>query len=110
MSDYDADEYEYQELLAERRQEKRNSRYFAQGDPEAPDAEEEPLHYLTADTAHGVVFHNSHDGVPEYLILGDMDFYEALDDVQDDEVIYGAVNSEVFDQIRREYGVAGVIL
>lgn len=37
MNDYDPDEYEYQCLLAERRQDKKNNRYFAQGDPEAPD-------------------------------------------------------------------------
>lgn len=41
MSDYDPDEYEYQELLAERRHKKKDNRYFAQGDPEAPDFDHE---------------------------------------------------------------------
>ncbi len=41
MDDYDPDDYEYQELLAERRHAKKNNRYFAQGDPEAPEPDDE---------------------------------------------------------------------
>jgi hypothetical protein len=38
---YETDEYEYEELLAERREAKKNNRYYAQGDPEAPDHEDD---------------------------------------------------------------------
>jgi len=41
MNDYDPDEYEYQQLLAERRYAKKNNRYYAQNDPEAPESEPE---------------------------------------------------------------------
>lgn len=41
MNDYDPDDYEYQELLAERRNAKKNNRYYAQNDPEAPDPDED---------------------------------------------------------------------
>lgn len=41
MSEYDPDDYEYQELLAERRSAKKNNRYYAQNDPEAPDPDED---------------------------------------------------------------------
>jgi hypothetical protein len=37
MNDYDPDDYEYQELLAERRHAKQKNKYYAQNDPEAPD-------------------------------------------------------------------------
>ena len=39
MNDYDPDEYEYQELLAERRNAKKNNKYYAQNDPEAPESD-----------------------------------------------------------------------
>jgi hypothetical protein len=41
MNDYDPDDYEYQELLAERRNAKKNNRYYAQNDPEAPEPDED---------------------------------------------------------------------
>jgi hypothetical protein len=41
MKDYDYDDYEYQELLAEHRNTKRNNKYYAQGDPEAPEPDED---------------------------------------------------------------------
>jgi hypothetical protein len=42
MNDYDPDDYEYQELLAERRNAKKNNKYYAQNDPEAPDPSDDP--------------------------------------------------------------------
>ena len=42
MNDYDPDDYEYQQLLVEQRFAKKNNRYFAQGDPEAPDPSDDP--------------------------------------------------------------------
>lgn len=39
MNDYDPDDYEYQQLLAERRHAKQNNKYYAQNDPEAPESE-----------------------------------------------------------------------
>jgi hypothetical protein len=41
MSDYDPDEYEYQELLAERRHKRKDNKYWAQNDPEAPEPDDE---------------------------------------------------------------------
>lgn len=41
MNDYDPDDYEYQELLAERRHAKKKNKYYAQNDPEAPETDEE---------------------------------------------------------------------
>jgi hypothetical protein len=41
MNDYDPDDYEYQQLLAERRHARQNNKYYAQNDPEAPDDSDE---------------------------------------------------------------------
>lgn len=41
MDDYDPDDYEYQQLLIEQRFAKKNNRYFTQGDPEAPEPDDE---------------------------------------------------------------------
>jgi hypothetical protein len=41
MKNYNYDDYEYQELLAERRNTKQNNKYYAQGDPEAPEPDED---------------------------------------------------------------------
>ena len=39
--DYDPDEYEYQQLLAERRGARKDNRYYDYRDPEAPDFDDE---------------------------------------------------------------------
>jgi hypothetical protein len=41
MDDYDPDDYEYQQLLVEQRFAKKNNRYYAQGDTEAPEPDDE---------------------------------------------------------------------
>lgn len=107
MNDYDPDDYEYRVLLAERRHAGSNNRYFAQGDPEAPepDDEDDELVYLTADTVNGVMFNDKFED--NYDVLGDMDFYDALPSLEDGEVIYGAVNPDVYKRVEQEYGVRG---
>ena len=107
MKDYNYDDYEYQELLAERRNTKQNNKYYAQNDPEAPepDDEDDELVYLTADTINGVMFSEKLDN--DYEVLGDMDFYDALPSVEDGEVIYGAVSPQVYKRVEQEYGVRG---
>jgi hypothetical protein len=41
MDDYDPDDYEYQQLLVEQRFAKKNNRYYAQNNPEAPEPDDE---------------------------------------------------------------------
>jgi hypothetical protein len=41
MDDYDPDDYEYQQLLVEQRFAKKNNKYYAQNDPEAPEPDDE---------------------------------------------------------------------
>ena len=107
MNDYDPDEYEYQEMMTELRNATKNNRYYAQNDPEAPepDDEDDGLAYLTADTANGVMFSDKFED--DYDVLGDMDFYDALPSLEDGEVIYGAVNQEVYKRVEQEYGIRG---
>lgn len=107
MNDYDPDDYEYQELLTERRNAGKSNKYYAQNDPEAPepDDEDDELVYLTADTINGVMFSDKFED--DYDVLGDMDFYDALPSVEDGEVIYGAVSPDVYKRVEQEYGVRG---
>lgn len=93
--------------MAERRHAKQSNKYYAQNDPEAPepDDEDDGLVYLTADTVNGVMFSDKFED--DYDVLGDMDFYDALPSLEDGEVIYGAVNPEVYKRVEQEYGVQG---
>ena len=75
---------------------------YVQNDPEAP----EPTYvYLKADTIDGVTFTEPFED--DYAVLGDMDFYNALTSLEDGEVVHGVVRLEVYEHIKKHFGILG---
>jgi hypothetical protein len=63
--------------------------------------------YLVADVIDGVSIHGTID-YPDVDVLSPKLFYECLNDLGDDEVIYtyvGGDDEELFDKIDNEYGI-----
>jgi hypothetical protein len=75
---------------------------YAQNDPEAPEL---TCVYLKADTIDGVTLTEPFED--DYAVLGDMDFYNALTSLEDGEVLYGMVLPEIYDYIKKQYGILG---
>jgi len=59
------------------------------------------MNQLAADTVNGVYVCEN----PSEEVLGDKEFYEALDDLRDGEIIYGLISDEMAEVIENEYGI-----
>lgn len=58
---------------------------------------------LAVDIINGVyVCENPSD---KATVLFDNDFYEALEDCREDEILYGNVSDEIAEKIQNEYGI-----